>query len=76
MSDSPILLSFNLRVVNSNGSLFVNLDCFNKLKIGRWSEISVSMIADLNSQYNFSDTNMLSIKVAVWCVILVGLVIG
>ena len=69
------LLSFRHLLLNVSGSLFSNLVCFSITKVGRWSDMSLINSPDSNCLCSCLLTYLLSISVAEWDVILLGLVI-
>ena len=68
-------LSFRLLLVNCNGSLWSILVCFSSVITGRWSEISFISSMESKEWCSCSLMYMLSMSVAEWWVILLGLVI-
>ena len=70
-----MLLSFNFLDFKCSGSFIICLVCFNKGNAGKWSEISDTSMEDSKFFCSPVEIYMLSIKVTLDCVILVGLVI-
>ena len=67
-----MLLSFNFLDFRCSGSFIICLVCFNKANVGKWSDISDTSVEDLKFFCSLVEIYILSIQVALDCVILLG----